>query len=138
LQRDFSAMLAVLLDSNVPEVEAVLMAAETTDNIVIQRRAETVNARLAAGEKLSVAIRAMDDTGELEWRLANALRRGRGFLAALAGWHEALDAKAFQAEQTAAQVTSAALVLFNGVMVAGTVIAVFLAIVALINQAVLW
>ena len=138
LQRNFSAMLAVLLDSNVPEAEAVLMAADATTNAAIQSRAERVNARLAAGEKLPVAIRAMDDSGELEWRMGNALRRGRGFFNALAGWHEALDAKAFQAEQTAAQVTTTALVLFSGLMVASIVIAMFLPLIALINRAVLW
>jgi type II secretory pathway component PulF len=138
LQRNFSAMLAVLLDSNVPEVEAVLMAAEATNNAAIQSRAQRVNARLAAGDKLSVAIRTMDDSGELEWRLSNALRRGRGFLSALTGWHEALDARAFQAEQTAAQVTSTALVLFTGFMVACIVIAMFLPLIALIDKAVLW
>jgi hypothetical protein len=70
--------------------------------------------------------------------LSNALQRGSGFLRALAGWHEALDAKAFQLEQAAAQLTTSALVLFNGLVVAMVVVAVFGALVHLINWLVLW
>ena len=63
---------------------------------------------------------------------------GRGFLSALNGWHEALDAKAFQQEQAAAQLTTTALVLFNGFIVACVVIGLFLPLVALIGAATLW
>ena len=80
----------------------------------------------------------MDDSGELRWRLANALQGRGNFLRALMGWHEALDAKAFQEEQAAAQLTTTGLVLFNGVMVASIVIAVFLVLIQLLNEAVLW
>jgi type II secretory pathway component PulF len=138
LQRDFSAMLAVLLDAGVPEAEAVTLAAEATRNVAIRFRAERALARLNEGIKLPEAIRAMDDTGELRWRLANALQRGSGFLRALAGWHEALDAKAFQLEQGAAQIATSALVLFNGAIVAALIIAIFLAFIQLLNQAILW
>jgi type II secretory pathway component PulF len=138
LQRDFSAMLALLLDSEVPEAEAVSVAAESTGNVIMARRAGKVRGLLTEGVKLPEAIRVMDDAGELQWRLANALRRGSGFLRALVGWHEALEAKAFQLEQTAAQVTTTALVLFNGLIVASIVIAVFLVIIKLISEALLW
>jgi len=138
LQRDFSAMLAVLLDAQVPEIEAVALAAEATANSIIRRRAETIRAQLARGVKLPDAIRAIDDAGELQWRLTNALHRGRGFLSALNGWHEALDSKAFQQEQAAAQITTTALVLFNGFIVACVVIGLFLPLIALINAATLW
>jgi hypothetical protein len=74
----------------------------------------------------------------LQWRLANALRRGAGFVRALTGWHEALDAKAFQLEQSAAQVTTTVLVLINGLIVASFMIAVFLVLITLINTAALW
>jgi hypothetical protein len=80
----------------------------------------------------------IDGTGELKWRLTNALHGRTGFLRALAGWHEALDAKAFQLEQTAAQTVTTALVLFNGLIVAAVVIAVFLLLIQLINQTALW
>jgi len=138
LQRDFSAMLAVLLDSGVPESEAVRLAADATANRILRRRAEKVCAKLARGTRLPEAIRDLDESGELQWRLANALQRGRDFLRALAGWHEALDAKAFQLEQTAAQITTTALVLLNGFIIACIVIAVFLALINFLNQMTLW
>jgi type II secretory pathway component PulF len=138
LQRDFSSMLAVLLDAQVPEIEAVQLAAKATANSIIRRRAEKIRAQLTRGVKLPEAIRAIDDSGEFQWRLANALQRGRGFLNALNGWHESLDSKAFQQEQAAAQITTTALVLFNGFIVACVVIGLFLPLIALINAATLW
>jgi type II secretory pathway component PulF len=138
LQRDFSAMLAVLLDAEVPEPEAVTLAANCTDNAVFRKRAAKVGKLLAGGTKLPEAIRAMDDSGELRWRLANALQRRGGFLRALTGWHEALDARAFQLEQTAAQVVTTSMVLLNGLIVACIVFAIFLALVQILNGATLW
>jgi type II secretory pathway component PulF len=138
LQRDFSAMLAVLLDAGVPEAESVTLAAESTGNTIITRRAAKVGGLLTSGIKLPDALRTIDDTGELHWRISNALHRRGGFLRALTGWHEALDAKAFQLEQTAAQLTTTAFVLFNGVFVACVVIAVFLMLISILNEALLW
>jgi type II secretory pathway component PulF len=138
LQRDFSAMLAVLLDAEVPETEAVSLAAQSTDNLAIVRRAQKVRALLQEGVKLPEAMRALDNSRELQWRLSNALRRGAGFVRALTGWHETLDAKAFQLEQAAAQVTTTVLVLVNGLIVASFMIAVFLVLITLINTAALW
>jgi type II secretory pathway component PulF len=138
MQRDFSSMLAVLLDAQVPEPEAVSLAGESTANSPMILRARRTCARLKEGIKLPEAIGSMDDSKELPWRLSNALRHGGGFLRALTGWHEALDAKAFQLEQTAAQITTTCLVLFNGLIVASIVIAIFLALIELINQATLW
>ena len=131
-------MLSVLLDAGVPEPEAVALAGECTANRVLECRAAKVCAQLKSGVKLPEALRAMDDTGELRWRLANALQRRAGFLRALTGWHEALDAKAFQLEQSAAQITTSALVLFNGLVVAGVVIGLFMALIDLVSQATLW
>jgi len=138
LQRDFSAMLAVLLDAEVPEAEAVNLAAQSTANLTIIRRAEKVRSLLQQGVKLPEAIRALDNSRELQWRLSNALKRGAGFVRALTGWHEALDAKAFQLEQVAAQVTTTILVLVNGLIVASFMIAVFLALITLINGTSIW
>lgn len=138
LQRDFSAMLAVLLDAHVPESEAVMLAGDCTTNAIFRRRAEKIRTQLTQGVKLPDAIRAIDNQGELQWRLANALQRGRGFLNALNGWHEALDSKAFQQEQTAAQITTTGLVLFNGFIIMCVVIALFIPLIALINAAALW
>ena len=138
LQRDFSAMLAVLLDAEVPEAEAVTLAAQSTANLAIIHRAQKVCALLCEGFKLPEAIRALDNSRELQWRLSNALRRGVGFVRALTGWHEALDAKAFQLEQAAAQVTTVVLVLVNGLIVASFMVAVFLVLIQLINQTSIW
>ena len=138
LHRDFSAMLAVLLDSEVPEAEAVALAAKSTANSSVIRRAQKVCALLQQGVKLPEAIQALDSSRELHWRLANALKRGTGFVRALTGWHEALDAKAFQLHQTAAQVTTSFLVLVNGMIVASILIAVFLVLVQLIEGSCIW
>lgn len=138
LQRDFSAMLAVLLEAGVPEADALRLAGEATDNTVMARRAERAVLLLKQGVKLPEAVRVLDDSGEWRWRLANGLGRAGGFVRALAGWHDALDAKAFQLEQTAAQVTTTLLVLFNGFIVASVVIGMFLALISLLNRATLW
>lgn len=138
LHRDFSAMLAVLLDSEVPEAEAVTLAAKSTANLSLIRRAEKVCARLKQGVKLPEAISALDNSPELQWRLSNALRRGAGFVRALAGWHEALDARAFQTHQAAAQITTSALVLVNGLIVGSILIAVFLVLIQLIEGSCIW
>jgi type II secretory pathway component PulF len=138
LQRDFSATLATLLDAGAPESDAVSWAADATANAVIRRRGAAICAQLKNGVALPAALHSLDGSGELQWRIANALRRGRGFLNALAGWHEALDAKAFQLEQSAAQIATSLLVLVNGLLVSCIVIAVFLALISLINQAALW
>jgi type II secretory pathway component PulF len=117
LLRAFSAMLAVLLDGGVPEPEAVRLAGESTANEICRRRAQRVVAALASGMKLDDAVRTFDDTGEFHWRLANATHARGGFLSALRGWHEALDAKAFQQEETATHALTSGLVILNGVVV---------------------
>jgi type II secretory pathway component PulF len=138
LQRDFSAMLAALLETGVPEAEAVRLAGECTANTIFLGRVRRAGALLAQGVKLPEAIRALDSSGELQWRLANALRSAGGFARALTGWHEALDAKAFQLEQTAAQLTTSVFVLLNGFVVACILIGMFLPLIKLLNRAALW
>jgi len=138
LQRDFSAILAALLEAGVPEAEAVELAAESTANSVMKTRARAVADELHRGVTLAEALRAKDDVGELQWRLKNALRRRGDFVRALAGWHEALEAKAFQLEQGAAQIATTLLVLLNGLIIGSIVVAMFLALIQLINRATLW
>ena len=117
LLRAFSAMLAVLLDGGVPEAEAVRLAGESTANEICRRRARRVVTELERGVKLDDAVRTFDGTGEFHWRLKNAIHAKGGFLEALRGWHEALDAKAFQQEETATHVMTSGLVILNGVVV---------------------
>src|SRR5665213_302416 len=135
LQRTFSAMLAVLLDGGVPEAEAVRLAGESTANEICRHRAQRVIAALAKGVKLDDAIRAFDDSGEFHWRLTNATHAHGGFLNALRGWHEALDAKAFQQEETATHVLTSGLVILNGLVVALIATAMFGILVAVLNHA---
>ena len=118
LLRAFSAMLAVLLDGGVPEAVAVRLAGDCTANEICRRRARRVTAALEKGVKLDEAVRAFDDTGEFHWRLTNATHAHGGFLAALRGWHEALDARAFQQEETATHAFTSGLVIMNGLVVA--------------------
>ena len=138
MQRDFSVMLAILLDAGMPEPQAVTLAAECTANTVFRARAASTAAALERGVSLTEAVDAMDDAGEFRWRLANACHAHGGFLKALAGWHEALDAKAFQLEQTSAHAITTALVLFNGLFVGFIVTTVFAVLVSIINTGILW
>ncbi len=125
LLRAFSAMLAVLLDGGVPEAESVRLAGESTANEICRRRARRVVAALERGEKLDDAVRVFDDTGEFHWRLTNATHAHGGFLSALRGWHEALDAKAFQQEETATHALTSGLVILNGLVVGLIAISMF-------------
>jgi type II secretory pathway component PulF len=138
MQRDFSAMLAILLDAGVPEPEAVTLAARSTSNCVFVTRSQRVIGQLQRGDKLTEAIRAIDDSGELQWRLANAAHGHGGFLHSLQGWHDTLDAKAYQQEQAASQVLSTVLIILNGVLVGIVALAIFQPIIAVIQREALW
>jgi type II secretory pathway component PulF len=138
LQRDFSTMLAVALDAGLPEARAVRLAGEGTGNEVFRSRAAAAVRELERGVPLPEALAGMDDAGEFRWRLANAVFGRGGFLAALAGWQEALDAHAFRQEQTAAQLATTGLVLLNGVLVALLAVGVFQMLINLIWTGVLW
>ena len=138
MQRDFSAMLAVLLDHGVPEDKAVELAAECADNNVFRQFAAQTRADLRQGVPLTGAVKHLDDAGEFRWRLANAAQSSGGFLPALRGWHEALEAKAFQQEQAATQLFTSGLVLANGLIVALLAVGVFQLLTNIINEGVLW
>jgi type II secretory pathway component PulF len=138
IQRDFAAMLGVLLDAGVKEDRAVTLAAESTANQAFIRRADRVVAALGQGTKLPEALGFIDPTGEFHWRLTNALRSGKNFFAALAGWLESLDADAFRQQQTFAQLVTTGLVLYNGVMVGLFAIFVFGGFTRMIEEGVLW
>lgn len=138
MQRDFSIMLATLLDAQMPEPEAITLAASCTANRHLEARAAAAVAALRQGQSLPQAIAAMDDQGEFQWRLTNAVHSKSGFLTALSGWHDALNAKSFQQQQAAAHTVSTALVLVNGVFVAVVVISVFAFLISIINTGCLW
>jgi type II secretory pathway component PulF len=117
MQRDFSAMLALLLDAEVPEERAITLAAASTANSAFIRIGQDVVERLRSGIKLPDALGTLDVTGEFRWRLENGARGAGGFFRALKGWHESLSANAYRQEQAAAQTITTGLVLLN----AGTV-----------------
>ena len=138
IQRNFSMMLAIMLDSGVPEATALRLAGESTVNEIFHHRVTRAEAALADGARLTDAVASLDDTGEFHWRLTNAIHAHGGFLRALTGWHESLDAKAFQEEQAAAHGVTSALVIANGLIVATVAIGVFSALISIINAGVLW
>lgn len=118
LQGQFAAVLAVLLDGEVAEERAVSLAARCTCNWPFILGAERACRRLAQGESLNEALQEVDASDEFHWRMTNATRAQQGFLTALKGWQENLEARAFQEEQAAAQAISTGLLLINGVLVA--------------------
>jgi type II secretory pathway component PulF len=134
LQRTFSAMLAVLLDGGVPEPEAVRMAGDCTANEIGRQRTQRIIAALQNGTRLEEAVRAFDDDREFHWRLANAAHAHGGFLSALRGWHEALDARAFQQEEAAAHVVTTGVVILNGAFVALIAVAMFGILVGILRN----
>lgn len=138
LPRDFSAVLAVLLDAELPEPQAVQLAASSTTNHRLIRRAEAAARDLEQGVPLTEAVRRLDDSGEFHWRLMNAVHSHGGFATALAGWHDSLEAKAYQQEQAAAQMISTALVVFNGLIVGLIVVGVFQCLIAIVQEGTMW
>jgi type II secretory pathway component PulF len=138
IQRDFATMLALLLDAGLPEQRAVLLAAESADNLLFKKRAQRVAEQISSGVKLTEAVRALDGSGEFHWRLTNAKHSSQGFIAALRGWFESLDAKAFQQEQAAAQMLTTALVFWNGLVIGVFVIGMFNVLTNIIEEGVLW
>ena len=138
MQRDFSVMLSLLLDSGVPEEKAVRLAAEATANRVFIGRAAKVTTELGAGVKLTDAVRWLDDAGEFRWRLRNATEPRGGFFAALAGWHESLAARAFQQEQTVSQTTTTGFVVLNGLMAGLVATGIFRLLMSMVEETSLW
>ena len=138
MHRDFAAMLALLLDAEVPEERAVLLAAESTGNSAFRGRAERMVGKLREGVTLPESLSVLDDDGELRWRLNNAFHSGKNFFAALGGWLDALDARAFRQQQAFAQLITTGLVLYNGTMVSLFAIFIFRGFTTLIEEGVLW
>jgi type II secretory pathway component PulF len=137
-QRYFSLALGLLLHAGVPEPAAFERAGESSGSRFLTRRARTVAAKMSGGLALPKAIRFLDDSGELEWRLRNALQTGGDFLSSLRGWPDSLENVAWRAAETAAQFFSAAIILVNGLLVGGIISAVFLILISIINAGILW
>jgi type II secretory pathway component PulF len=138
MQRDFAAMLGVLLDAGIPEDRAVVLAAGATANDVFIRRGEAVVTQLRAGVPLTQALAKLDNDGEFRWRLGNALHNRRNFFASLSGWLESLDARAFRQQQSFAQLITTGLVVYNGMMVALFAVFIFRAFNLVIEEGLSW
>lgn len=138
VHRDFTAVLAILLDAGLKETDAVKMAAQASANDVFENRAAIVVERLRAGVALPEALKAIERNKEFQWRWVSALRTGEDFFAALRGWHESLEARAFQKEQAAAHVITSTMVLINGALVGVIMVAVFLILISVIEEGILW
>lgn len=138
MQRDFSGILAILLDAGMPEGEALTAAGDCTANQIFRQRTQRAVEAMKNGLKLTEAVQKVDDSGEFQWRLSQAFHAHSGFFRAVAGWNESLDAKAFQEEQAAAQSVTTGIVLLNGALVGLIVVSVFSLLISLINSAVLW
>ncbi len=151
LLRDFLSSLAILLDAGAPEAEAVRLAGEACPNLILQRRSRKVVDRLSKGVPLIEALRGIDPAREFQWRFANGWRgSGRGgdgnpvnssrapFTENLKGWFEALDLRAQQQEQNAAQIWTSGLVVFNGVMVGWMAVGLFQGLLLVMDSQMLW
>ena len=119
----------------VPEAEAVRLAGDCTANEICRRRVRRVTAALERGIKLNDAVGAFDDSGEFHWRLTNAIHARGGFLQALRGWHETLDARAFQQEEAATHAVTSGLVIVNGVLVGLIVTGMFGILIVMVKAA---
>ena len=136
LHRDFTGALVRLLDAGVPEARAVALAAEGTASPGFEKQAAGVVRSMSGGLTLAEALSRLDDSGELRWRIDNALRgRPNRFADSLRGWLEWLDVTAARQEQTAAQVLGAVMVLASGLVVALAAATVLRGLCALIEQA---
>lgn len=138
LHRDFSAILAILLDAGVTEDRALMLAAESSGMNSFRKRIAAITADLRGGIRLTDAVKRLDDSGEFQWRLANVTSAKGSFVTALQGWQETLEAQAFQQEQVITQLFTTGLVFVNGIMVGAVVVGVFQALIAVINGAALW
>ena len=138
LQRDYSRVLALLLDSGVPEEKAIELAAQSTSNRTIKKRARKVIAGLQSGLGLTEAIKLMDDSREFQWRLTNALQTEGNFVDALSGWHQSLSARADRQHQTFSTLMETTAVLLLGMVVGSIMVGMFLPLIRLMDKLVAW
>ena len=137
--RDFSVMLAALLDAGANEEAALRQAAAWTDSTgPLRAGAEAAIAELRSGVWLPEALRHLDGDEELHWRTTLAVTRTGGFGEALRGWQESLEARAQQQEAMAGGAVLLWGELANGLLVgllAATVIGV---LVVMVDMTWLW
>ena len=134
LQRDYSRVLVLLLDSGVPEEKAIELAAQSTSNRTIKKRARKVIASLQSGMGLTEAIKLMDDSREFRWRLTNALQTDGKFVDSLNGWHQSLSARADRQHRSFATLIEATMILLLGLIIGSIMIGMFLPLIKLMDK----
>ena len=134
LQRDYSYVLALLLDSGITEDRAIELAARGTSNFTVKRWATKAIAGLESGVGLKEAIKRMDNSKEFQWRLTNALQTDAKFVDALRGWHESLTARADRQYQTYITLMETSLLFILGLIVGSIVIGMFLPLIQMIEK----
>lgn len=131
--RDFSAVLSTLLDVEMPEQEAVLLAGKCAGNSIFFERTQSAAELLAEGTCLVKALALVDPAGELKWRMKNATRQGCDFSAALNGWHQALEARSVYQKNIVIDVAGTSMIVAIGLGVAFIAMACFLPIFWLLS-----
>lgn len=137
--RDFSVMLAALLDAGANEEAALRQAAAWTDGTgPLRAGAEATVAELRAGVWLPEALQHLDSDEELHWRTTLAVTRAGGFGEALRGWQESLEARAQQQEAMAGGALLLWGELANGLLVALLAATVIGVLVVMADMSWLW
>lgn len=137
--RDFSVMLAALLDAGANEEAALRQAAAWTESTgPLRAGAEAAVADLRAGVWLPEALRHLDGDEELHWRTTLAVTRAGGFGEALRGWQESLEARAQQQEAIAGGAVLLWGELANGLLVMLMAFVVFGVLVVMVDMNWLW
>lgn len=137
LRRKFVSMLARLLDGSIPEARALDLAASSVGNQSFVRLGNSMQQELVEGKSLDQALQRLDSSGQLGWRIRNS-GQSLSMAAAVNGWVEMMEEKAFQSHQTWLHLLGVGSLLFFALLVGLTMVAVFMALIGIINAEVLW
>lgn len=139
IRSGFASMLAILLDTGIPEAKALAVAAESTGNSAIGKLSKSGVKLLEQGYMLPDVLTGLfDNKGELAWRLCNSRHKGSSLNVQIKGWGSFLEASAFQSEQAFAHVMSTLILMCLGAMVGLVAIMMFSSLVSVITTASLW
>ncbi len=135
----FASMLTILLDSGIPEPEALEAAAKSTGNKAVASLARRGVSLLGQGYLLPDVLTGLfDSKGELAWRICNSRHADSSLNAQIRGWCSFLDASAFRSEQAFAHVMSTVIILCLGALVGLVAIAMFGGLISVITNLSLW
>ena len=134
IKRNFIWIFCELLDSGVPEAEAIEAAAAATKNSVVRGRAAKAANDLRNGQPLAKALRRFDRRADLAWRVENAGHGSATFRETLEGWTNHLSALAYKQQQSAFYYAFTLLTLFNGLCVLCIALVIFMPLAAMIER----